>query len=74
MITIDDMTAYVTRAVTEGTDDPTRYDIGAIVAEIHQRWGLVDIDTLAHDDFWGAVWLGDTGSFDTAQSIATMGS
>lgn len=73
MITIDDMRAYITRAVAEGTDDPTRYDIDDIVAEIHQRWGLVNIDTLTHDDFWGIVWLADTGSFNTAQSIATMG-
>lgn len=73
MITIDDMRAYITRAVTEGTDDPTRYDINAIVADLHQQWGLINLDTLDHDAFWGAVWLGDTGSFDTAQSIATMG-
>jgi hypothetical protein len=52
MITATDITYQVRQATdaSEGT-----YDVDAIVAEIVQTYGRVDVDTIDHDEFWTIV-------------------
>jgi hypothetical protein len=54
MIAIDDLTRQVTRSLGAFAED---YSIDEIVAEIHRRYGLVDIDAIEMDDeaYWELV-------------------
>ena len=54
MITSSDITRQVTTAVEAGEGANT-IDIPGIVSEIIAEHGLVDIDTIDHDDFWAIV-------------------
>lgn len=52
MFTSRDLTDQVTHAAdaVDGT-----HDVPAIVAEIIERWGTVDIETLDHEEFWAVM-------------------
>lgn len=52
MITIPDMLRQVVEAAS-GCDG--EYDVDAITEEIHERYGLVDIDDIDADEFWEIV-------------------
>jgi len=44
------------RAVFTATDDKEQhYDVDAITAVLVERYGLVDIDSIDHDEFWSVV-------------------
>lgn len=51
-ITAADLTTQVERA-TDASDGT--YDVPAIVADILDTHGAIDIDTLDHAEFWGIV-------------------
>lgn len=56
-ITSTDITRQVTESI-EASGDPTltsSIDVTGIVGEIIQRYGLVDIDTIDHDEYWALV-------------------
>lgn len=58
MKTIEDATAYVTRAIeANGTDIASRdeYDVEAIVNELCDLAGSWDFDAVEHDTFWEVV-------------------
>lgn len=44
---------YHVKQATDASDGT--YDNEAIVAEIVDKYGMVDIDTIEHDDFWDIV-------------------
>lgn len=52
MITDQDIAQQVSQALAPELSD---FDLDAIVSEIQATYGLVDIDTIPHDDFWALV-------------------
>jgi len=49
MITDRDMRTQVIAAL-DGRD--AEFDVYAIVEDIHERYGLIDVETVDHDVFW----------------------
>lgn len=58
MITSTDILRQVAQAVEAGPSEGI--DVDAIVTEIVQTYGLVDIDTIDTDAFWAIVARHDT--------------
>lgn len=52
VITRDEMVEFVKRSL-DGLD--TEYDVHAIADRLHNRYGLVDLDTVDPDFYWESV-------------------
>lgn len=55
MITSADITRQVTSAIDAAGDEAAGFDIRGIVTEIKETHGLVPVESIEHDAFWGIV-------------------
>lgn len=79
MITSADIARQVTEAIEAGAE-VEQFDVDGIVATIIRTYGLVDIDTVSSDEFWGIVFNHDStqgatvtlASADDAESLRDL--
>lgn len=58
-ITYRDIRAQVVRSIDVSEDLIEGIDIDGIVRDVIKRYGLVDIDTIEHDEYWDIVRSND---------------